>query len=220
MKSILVIGAAMAVVFSFINASFAGAPAPAAPERVISVAADSVTVRLRPGAGFKVTNIDNDGKHQVQAPRNIMTYHVSQTTQISVDGLPSHLSDVVPGMKIVVDAGVNATEAARIVANTVPPAAPTPTPKPGVKKPSFRAGFRKITTEKVLAVNNGRITVAQDGAALARAYFIGPMTAITVNGHPAAASGIQPGMDVHIDAADQLTAATIQAEDDKHPSKD
>jgi hypothetical protein len=185
------------------------------------VGPDSVQVLIRPKAGPKVTTIDPmTGAQTVQAPDNVATYTTNSRTEITVDGLPSKLSDVEAGMKIIVDCGATRTEAERIVANTVPPAAEvaqdthSAKPTPAARKVTVKKQFRKITEEKVIAINAGRITVAQNGAAKAVAYFITPITSITLNGQPASAGDIRKGMNVTITAAGQYDAGTINAADD------
>jgi len=195
---------------------------PTFPDKILAVGPDTIRVQTRKKAGAKVTDIDPiTGDKTVEGADNIVTYRVTQGTEITVDGLPSKLTDVVAGMKVVVDSGATRTDAARVVANTVPPPVPKATPDPHRAKPTPKAKkvtvkkpFRKITEEKVISIRAGRITAAQNGAAGAVAYFITPMTAITLNGQPAHASDIKPGMSVTIKAAGQYDAATIEASDD------
>jgi hypothetical protein len=188
------------------------------PERVLAVGSDTIEVRIRAKAGSKITDIDPvTGAKTVEAPDNFVTYHVVANAEITVDGLPSKLSDVRTGMKIIVDCGASPTEAVRIVANTVPPPVPKAAadaqaakPKPPGKKGAVKQAFRKISIEKVIAIRADRITAAQDGAAQAVAYFITPMTNITVNGQPGATGDIKPGMSVEINSSDQYNAASIK----------
>lgn len=190
---------------------------PADHEIVLAVGADTIKVQIRTKAGAKVTDIDPlTGAKTLEYPDNIVTYHITQGTEINVDGLPSKLADVKTGMKIIVDVGATPTDAARVIANTVPPPVPksSATRKPPAKSKKgagVKKGFRKITEDKVIAIRSDRITAAQDGADKAVAYFITQTTSITVNGQPAQAADIKPGMHVRINAASQYDAATIEA---------
>jgi hypothetical protein len=192
--------------------------APTQPDKVLAVGTDTVTVQTLPKAGFKVTDIDIDGKSTVKAPGNHTIFHVLPTTQITVDGLPSKLADVRAGMKVAVVSASTPTDAASIIAYTIPPPArPAATPlnwKPIKGRKFAKAAFRKISKEKVLSIKPDRITVAQDGASKAVAYLISPLTAITVNGQAAQATAIRVGMSVYVNAADQTTAASIAASDE------
>ena len=182
-------------------------------DQVMSVGADSISVRTNKKAGFKVTDIDIDGKRTTEKPGNVVVYHVQSLTTITVDGLPSKVSDIHPGMRVAVVAGLTPTDADSIVANTVPPPVPKPkgTPVPKGKGKPPKQAFRKITEDKVLAIRPDRITVGQNGAQSATAYLITPVTAITVNGKKATVADIRTGMNVHINAGAQSTAASIDA---------
>lgn len=213
----------LSLIVASAGTALAATPAKQGPtqlEKVTAVTADTITVQTRATAGLKQTIININGEQTSEKPSNIVTYHVSVSTDIVVDGLPSKLSDVQPGMRAIVDADMNPTDAARIIADTIPPSA-SPAPKKKVAAAvkggaTPRAAFRKITVDKVLSISADRITVAQEGAPKAKAYLISAMTNITVNGKPGAATDIEKGMSVYITAGDQYTAGSIQAtEEDK-----
>jgi hypothetical protein len=184
----------------------------AAPQliKVVAVGPDSITVQTRDKAGVKVTNIDSEGNYTAQGPSNIVKYRVSKFTDITVDGLPGKLSDVHAGMMVSVTSDMTPTDAAAIVASTIPPAGEGP-PLGKNGQPVSKWESHKITLQKVLSVGTDRLTVAEDGAAKAVAYLVRPSTVITVNGKPGTLAGIQAGMIVEVNASDSHTAASIQA---------
>jgi hypothetical protein len=201
-----------------------GKVGPTQTDKVLDVGADTVTVHTLATAGYKITAIDNDGMRTTEGPKNVVTFHVSPMTDITVDGLPSKLSDVHIGMKIMVTSGMTPTDADKIVASTIPPPATAPKPiqrhGPVVAAakgaPAYKSAFRRIGQEKVLSIQADRITVAQDGASKATAFLITPITAVTVNGQPATTASIQPGMTVRVTAEGENTAGSIEASDEEH----
>jgi hypothetical protein len=183
---------------------------------VTAVGANSITVKTSEKAGLKVTDIDSDGTRTAQAPSNIVTYQVPFGAQIVVDGLPSQLSDVHPGMTVVVTQGMDRDTAESIVASTVPPAA-KPTATPLNWKPEATIGRRPrshaISGNVVLAISPERITYGQLGTTEAKASFITPATSITINGQPSASSAITVGMSVEVTTTDGARADEITATD-------
>jgi hypothetical protein len=183
-------------------------------DRVVAVSRDTITIKTQSKGGPKVTDIDIDGNRTVEKPGNVLVFHVSSMTEITVDGLSSKLSDVRAGMEVIVNAGMTPTDADSIVAYTVPPPIEKASPAPKGKGKQPKEAFRKISVDKVLAIQPGRITVGQTGAMHATAYLITPVTAITVRGKSATVSDIRPGMRVHVEVGAPSTAASIAATDE------
>src|ERR1700722_15731350 len=61
------------------------------PDVVTAVGKETITIQNAKVAGYKVTEIDSDGKITRKPPSNIVTYKVDSFTAITVDGLKSKL---------------------------------------------------------------------------------------------------------------------------------
>jgi len=117
MKSRLLRHVLAALLFSCAGlSSYAGAP----PQRatsipvVVSVAADSITVRNGIFAGLKVTDsATNEAKSQIA---NVKTFKVDKRTEITLNGMRATLSEIRAGMQAQVTQGMDPTVAARISA--------------------------------------------------------------------------------------------------------
>jgi len=203
--------------------SSGGGASAAAPKKLLgtfeptvkAVSANTITVITGRDAGTKTSVQDEQGKQVTLKATNLKTYTLEPETTITVDGLPSKLADVKPGMKVSIREGTDPSVAESIVANTVPPPAPTPKPTPkSTGKPTTLEHLKKITSEQeVLSVTKDRITVAEPGADKAVAYFIAPITDITVNGAPGAIDKVRRGMRVTVTSMDGTTASVINAQD-------
>jgi hypothetical protein len=210
----------------FIRVSEAGTPPrqPTFIPKVQSVGEDSITVLNGVHAGYKQVALDKDGTGTAAAAGNVRTYKVKPGAKIIVDGLESDLKAIQPGMLVLVTQDVDPATTSSIVANTVPPAPPktantktaaTPAPAKAKGGMSMRSAFRAITEEKVLAVTDKTVTIAQPGAKKARAYRVGSSTRITVNGAAGGIKDVTVGMNISVTSSDAEYASTIDAHDAK-----
>ena len=146
-----------------------------------------------------------------------VNYHVTKSTEIIVDGLPSTISDVKAGMIAMISQGLDRGTASSIVANTVPP----------VKKPKVaydpknkkrprnitRSMGVGVTNNIVISVTDTRITYGVPGTPKAKAAFLLPATRVTIDGEKAAASELSVGMDVEVATVDGTHADMIRGTD-------
>jgi hypothetical protein len=176
-------------------------PSSAFQPTIIGVDKDGITVRTGRNAGVKVKI--NDVK---QMPSNIKKFRVTQSTTITVNGLPGTLEQLKTGMAVQVNAGMDRDVAGAIVANTI--AEPLPTPPPGTN-----AGSGSSIGTRVLEVTSDLITIANPGGK-AVAYRIPQDVVVKVNGVFAPLTSVQVGMLVTVDATGQ-SARRIVAQDAK-----
>ena len=181
---------------------------------IVSVAADSITVKTGRHAGLKSTAYDAGGT--VPGASNIETYRTTTTTGITVNGLKATLADLQPGMRVSVTQGLDRKTAATISATVIPPPQATPTPHPGWDKgKSPKRIFTAIDACKVIALGADTITVSQDGGAKTQSFKVGKITTILVNGKPADLGKVSVGMKVIVVAGlDPTVAGRITASDE------
>jgi len=176
---------------------------------VISVAADSITVRTSSKPGLKVTDVDELGGNILEAPGNIQEYKVEAGTAILVNELPGTLADVQPGMIVKVNVGLDRVTVGSIDAHSIPPspgASGGPRRKPRNKTASFGGAAH---AEVVMAITPNRITVGVPGTWKAHAYYIGPLTSVIVAHHRGAIGDVRLGAKVDIHGSG-TTAETIE----------
>lgn len=185
-----------------------------AVQTIVSVAADSITVRTGRNAGLKTTA--HDPKKKVPGASNLETYRTTTTTGITVNGLKATLADLKPGMRVDVTQGLDRSVAATIAASIIPPPQPKPTPRPGWDDgKKTRRLFTGIDPYKVIALGADMITVSQDGGAKTLSYKIGKITTILVNGKPSEFSAVRVGMKAIVVASlDPGVAGRITASDE------
>ncbi len=134
------------------------------------------------------------------------TYQVPTTTRITVDGLPSKLSDVKPGMVVQLVQGLDRGVAESIVANTIPPKAP----KGKGKGFSLTKGSH---ANVVISITDDRITYGGPGTPMAHAALITPLTRIYVGGLRTESTAVTEGMPVEVTTTDGVRAEAIRAND-------
>lgn len=205
--------ATAALTLSLAISALAGANSTSVPT-IVSVAADSITVRTGRHAGLKSTAYDPGVK--VPGASNIETYRTTTTTGITVNGLKATLADLKPGMQVSVTQGLDRKTAATIAATIIPPKQATPTPPPNWDKgkPPKRL-FTAIDSTKVVALGADTITVSQDGGAKTQSFKVGKITTILVNGKPGEFSALRVGMKAIVVASlDPTVAGRITASDE------
>lgn len=182
---------------------------------IVSVAADSITVKTGRNAGLKSTAYD--AGVTAQGASNVETYRTTTTTSITLNGLKATLADLKPGMRANVTQGLDRATASTITASIIPPPQATPAPRlgPDGKPIHTKRLATGIDAIKVIALGADMITVSQDGGAKTQSFRIGKFTTIEVNGKRSEFSAVRVGMKVTVTAGlDPTIAGRIAASDE------
>ena len=201
--------------FALTLSAVAGDKNSTAVPTIVSIAADSITVKTGRHAGLKSTAYDAGAV--VPGASNLETYRTTKTTSITVNGLKATLADLKPGMRADVTQGLDRATASTITATIIPPPQATPTPRLGRdgKPIKTRRLFTAIDASKVIALGADMITVSQDGGAKTQSFKIGKFTTILVNDKPGEFSAVRVGMKVTVVASlDPGVAGRITASDE------
>ena len=203
----------LTLTFTLAASAFAGDKT--AIPTIVSVAADSITVKTGRHAGLKSTAYEPG--IIVPGASNLETYRTTKTTSITVNGLKATLADLKPGMRADVTQGLDRATAATITATILPPPQATPAPRlgPDGKPIKTRRLFTAIDAYKVIALGADTITVSQDGGAKTQSFKVGKITTIRVNDKPGEFSALRVGMKVIVVASlDPGVAGRITASDE------
>ncbi len=182
---------------------------------IISLTAETVTVRGGANKGYKITQLQLDGTGKVQPDANVDTYKVRPETTITLNGLKVPLSDLKPGMKVRVIQTLDPSVAWSITAMTLPPKqakdATDKTPPKGKGPRKLSSG---VDAYKVQSLGTDIVTVAQDGGKKSIAYRINQFTEFNVNGEAGSLGKLKVGMKISVTAnTDPTIAARIVARD-------